>query len=347
MSCRYTHGCDSTTAARRAKLSLLCRNLYPWAMNICVLDGFTLNPGDLNWEELQQLGPCEIHDRTLPAEIIARAAHTKIMLTNKTPLTRETIAALPRLKYIGVLATGTNAVDLAAARERNIPVTNVPAYSTRSVAQATIALLLELTNHVGHHSQRVRAGGWTRATDWCFWDFSLVELDGLTMGVMGFGRIGAAVADIAHALGMQVIAHNTSQKPAPPFVKFVDLETLFRTSDVVSLHCPLTPQTQQLVNAERLAWMKPSAFLLNPSRGPLVDEAALAEALNSGRLAGAALDVLAIEPPPASNPLLSAKNCLITPHNAWGTRAARARLMRVAVDNVRAFLAGTPQNVVN
>ena len=316
-------------------------------MNICVLDGFTLNPGDLSWNELQKLGHCEIHDRTPLEQLVPRAARSEIVLTNKIPLTRETINALPKLKYIGVLATGTNVVDLAAARERSIPVTNVPAYSTRSVAQATIALLLELTNRVGHHSARVRDGAWTRATDWCFWDSALVELDGLTLGIVGFGRIGAAVADIAHGLGMNVITHNTSPKSAAAFVKFVDLESLFRTSDVVSLHCPLTAQNQKLVNAERLAWMKPSAFLLNTSRGPLVDEAALADALNNERLAGAGLDVLSNEPPPANNPLLSAKNCIITPHNAWGTRAARARLMQIAVDNIRAFHAGEPRNVVN
>lgn len=316
-------------------------------MNICVLDGFTLNPGDLNWDELRSLRSCEIYDRTPVAEIISRAAPAEIILTNKAPLTRETINALPKLKYIGVLATGTNVVDLAAARERSIPVTNIPAYGARSVAQATIALLLELTNRVGHHTQRVRDGAWTPATDWCFWDSPLVELDGLTLGIVGYGRIGAAVAEIAHALGMSIIAYSPSQKVAPPFVKFVDLENLFRTSDVVSLHCSLTPQTQKLINAERLTWMKPSAFLLNTSRGLLVDEAALAEALNSGRLAGAGLDVLSTEPPPADNPLLRARNCLITPHNAWGTRAARSRLMRVAVENARAFLNGQPQNVVN
>jgi glycerate dehydrogenase len=316
-------------------------------MNLCVLDGFTLNPGDLNWDELRQLGPCEIHDRTAPTELIARATNAEIILTNKTQLTRETIFALPTLQYIGVLATGTNVVDLAAARVRNIPVTNIPAYGTRSVAQATMALLLELTNRVGHHSQRVRESAWSRATDWCFWDHPLVELDGLTLGIVGFGRIGAAVAEIAHTLGMNVIVFNSSPRPAPSFVKFVDLETLFRTSDVVSLHCPLTPQTQKLVDGERLAWMKPAAWLINTSRGLLVDEAALAEALNQGRLAGAGLDVLSFEPPPANNPLLSAKNCVITPHNAWGTRAARARLLHIAVDNVRAYLAGRPQNVVN
>jgi glycerate dehydrogenase len=315
-------------------------------MNLCVLDGLTLNPGDLTWDALRQLGPCEIHDRTAPTELIARATNAEIILTNKTQLTRETIIALPNLQYIGVLATGTNVADLAAARERGIPVTNIPAYGTRSVAQATIALLLELTNRAGHHSHRVRDGAWSRATDWCFWDQPLVELDGLTLGLVGFGRIGTAVAEVAHALGLNVIAFNSSPRSSA-FVKFVDLETLFRASDVVSLHCPLTLQTQQLVNVERLAWMKPSAFLLNTSRGLLVNETALAEALNSGRLAGAGLDVLSLEPPPANNPLLSAKNCIITPHNAWGTRAARARLLQIAVDNVRAFLAGKPQNVVN
>jgi len=316
-------------------------------MRICVLDGYTLNPGDLSWEELQQLGPCEIHDRTPPDAIRARATNAEIVLTNKTQLTRETILALPKLKYIGVLATGTNVVDLAAARDRNIPVTNIPTYGTRSVAQATIALLLELTNRVGHHASRVRTGDWTRATDWCFWDGQMMELNGLTLGIIGYGRIGSAVAEITHALGMKIIACNSSSKPAPPHVRFVDLETLFRTSDVVSLHCPLTPQTTKLVNAERLALMKPSAYLLNTSRGPLVDEAALATALNAGTIAGAGLDVLALEPPPITNPLLTAKKCIITPHNAWATGAARGRLLRLAVANIRAFLNGTPENVVN
>jgi len=316
-------------------------------MNICVLDGFTLNPGDLSWDGLRQLGPCEIYDRTPVAEIIPRAANAEIVLTNKMPLQRATLAALPRLKYIGVLATGTNVVDLAAARERNIPVTNIPAYGTQSVAQATFALLLELSNRVGPHAQRVREGAWTDARDWCFWDVALMELDGLTLGIVGYGHIGVAVAEIASAFGMKVIVYNPSTKPAPPQVKFVALETLLRTSDVVSLHCPLTPQTQKLMNAGRLAWMKPTAFLLNTSRGPLVDEVALAEALNSGQLAGAGLDVLSAEPPPLDNPLLAAKNCFITPHNAWGTRAARSRLMNIASANIQAFLDGKPQNVVN
>ena len=316
-------------------------------MNIVVLDGFTLNPGDLSWDEFKSLGACVIYDRTLPDQVLARTGTAEIILTNKTVLTRDHIHQLPQLKYIGVLATGTNVVDLVAARERNIPVANVPAYGTKSVAQATFALLLELAHRTGHHAHTVRDGKWARCGEWCYWDFPLVELDGLTMGIVGFGRIGRTVAELAHAFGLNVVAHNPSAKSGPPFVRFVDLETLFHQSDVVSLHCPLTPDTKNLVNAERLALMKPTAFLLNTSRGLLVDEQALADALNADRIAGAGLDVLSVEPPPASNPLLRAMNCIITPHNAWATRAARARLMRIAVENVRAFLAGKPQNVVN
>ena len=315
-------------------------------MNIVVLDGHTLNPGDLRWDELESLGPCAIYDRTLPVEVAHRARDAGILLTNKTELTGDHIQNLPRLKYIGVLATGTNVVDLAAARAGGIPVTNVPAYGTKSVAQMTFALLLELAHHVGHHARTVREGRWTHSVDWCYWDFPLIELDGLTLGVVGFGRIGRAVADLGAAFGMNVIACAHSAKVAPPFVRFAELEALFRESDVVSLHCPLTPQTANLVNAQRLALMKPTSFLLNTSRGPLVDEPALADALNSGRIAGAALDVLSKEPPPGDNPLLTARNCIITPHLAWATRAARSRLMKVAVENVRAFLQGTPQNVV-
>jgi glycerate dehydrogenase len=314
---------------------------------IVVLDGFTLNPGDLNWDELNSLGPCAIYDRTSPTEVLGRAKDAEIVLTNKTVLNREHIQHLLELKYIGVLATGTNIVDLAAARERGIPVTNVPAYGTRSVAQTTLALLLELTQQVGHHARTVREGRWTRSPDWCYWDYPLVELDGLTMGIVGLGRIGLAVAELAAAFGMKVLACTSHSKGEPAFVRLVELQTIFRESDVVSLHCPLTEQTRNLVNAERLLWMKPSALLLNTSRGALVDEQALADALNAGRLAGAGVDVLSAEPPPAENPLLKAKNCLITPHLAWGTRAARARLLKIAVENVRAFLQGRPQNVVN
>jgi glycerate dehydrogenase len=316
-------------------------------MNTVVLDGFTLNPGDLDWADLQALGPCTVFDRTSADQVLLRAAEAEMVLTNKTVLSRDTIHRLPRLRYIGVLATGTNIVDLEAARARGIPVTNVPTYGTRSVAQFAFALLLELTQHVGHHAQTVREGRWTRSADWCYWDFPLVELDGLTLGIVGLGRIGRAVGQLGAAFGMKVLACDPSATALPPFVQPVELDALFRASDVVSLHCPLTPQTARLVNARRLALMKPTAFLLNTSRGPLVDEPALAEALNAGRLAGAAVDVLSVEPPPADNPLLSARNCLITPHMAWGTRAARSRLMHIAVENVHAFLAGKPQNVVN
>src|SRR5439155_3995323 len=309
-------------------------------MKIVVLDGFTLNPGDLSWDELKSLGDCEIRDRTPLEEVAKRAADAEIVLTNKAPVTRESILSLPKLKYIGVLATGYNIVDVAAARQRNIVVTNVPTYGTKSVAQMTFALLLELTQHVGHHAQTVRDGRWTRSPDFCYWDYPLIELDGLTMGIIGYGRIGQAVGELARAFGMKVIAHSRKQSSE-------ELERLFRESDVISLHCPLTPETKHLVNTKRLGWMKPTAFLLNTSRGPLVDEAALAEALNAGRIAGAGLDVLSVEPPLADNSLFKAKNCFITPHIAWATRAARSRLMDAAVDNVRAVLAGKPKNVVS
>ena len=281
-------------------------------------------------------------------QVVPRATGAEIVLTNKTLVGRAHIEQLPQLRYIGVLATGYNIVDVTAARERGVPVTNVPGYGTASVAQHTIALLLELALHVGHHSDTVRQGRWSACPDFCYWDFPLVELDGLTLGIVGLGQIGQAVARLAGAFGMSIFAHSRSRPAAlPEGAKLVDLETLFRQSDVVSLHCPLTPETRALVNAERLGWMKPSAFLLNTSRGPLVDEAALADALNHGRLAGAAVDVLTTEPPPAGNPLFSAKNCLVTPHIAWATRAARSRLLNRAVANVKAFLAGKPQNVVN
>lgn len=316
-------------------------------MNFVVLDGYTLNPGDLAWDELKALGPGAIYDRTSPDELLTRAAHAEILLTNKVELTGRHFAQLPALKYIGILATGTNIVDLAAARERGIAVTNVPAYSTASVAQTTFALLLELTQHVGHHATTVRNGAWSRNADWCYWERPLLELAGLTLGIVGLGRIGTAVARLADAFEMVVLAHNPKTHSAPAYIRWVELEELFRESDVVSLHCPLTPQNRHMVNRERLSWMKPGAFLLNTSRGQLIDEAALAEALNKGRLAGAGLDVLSTEPPPWNNPLLTARNCIITPHLAWATRASRARLLQVAIANIRAFLAGTPQNVVN
>jgi glycerate dehydrogenase len=301
----------------------------------------------LSWNDLKSLGECEIHDRSPPSEVVKRAAEAEIVLTNKTVLNREQILALPKLKFIGVLATGYNIVDVAAARDRNIPVTNVPTYGTKSVAQHTFTLLLELTQHAGHHAQTVRGGRWTKSPDFCYWDYPLVELDGLTMGIVGFGRIGKLVAELAMAFGMNVLATSLTPRQPPAGVQFVDLETLFRQSDVVSLHCPLTEQTRNLVNRTTLARLKPTAYLLNTSRGPLIDEQALADALNSGQIAGAAVDVLSVEPPPADNPLLRAKNCIVTPHIAWATRAARARLINIAVANVRAFLNGRPENVVN
>lgn len=317
-------------------------------MNIIVLDGYTLNPSDLSWDELKSLGHCEIFERTTPDQVTARAVNAEIVLTNKVVLDRGVLGALPQLRYVGVLATGYNVVDIAAASEHGIVVTNVPDYSTRSVAQLTIALLLELTHHAGHHARSVRDGRWCKSPDFCYWEFPLLELDGLTFGIIGFGRIGRAVAAIAQTLGMRVLVHSRG-RPAQlaAGIEIVPLEALLRQSDVVSLHCPLTPETQSLIDAERLALMKPTAFLINTSRGPLLDEAALAEALNKERLAGAALDVLTKEPPEAANPLLRAKNCHITPHIGWATLAARKRLMNIAVNNVRAFLAGKPVNTVN
>jgi len=316
-------------------------------VNIVVLDGHTLNPGDLSWVDLERIGPTTIFDRSSALEVLPRALPADILLTNKTEISRGQIESLPNLKYIGVLATGTNIVDLKVARERNIPVTNVPGYGTASVAQTAIALLLELTQHVGHHAQTVRDSRWVRSPDWCYWDRPLIELKGLTMGIVGFGRIGQAVADLARAFGMRVMAFNPRPKNAPSGTQFVTLEKLFRQSDVVTLHCPLTAETQNMVNTRSLSWMKASALLLNTSRGQLIDEQALAESLNSARLAGAGLDVLSQEPPSPQNPLLTAKNCFITPHLAWATRSARARLLEIAIRNIRAFLQGQPENVVN
>ncbi|MCE5252053.1 D-2-hydroxyacid dehydrogenase [bacterium] len=315
---------------------------------IVVLDGYTLNPGDLSWDALRELGDCDIHDRTGPPDVLRRAAGAGIVLTNKTVLDRPVIDKLPKMRYIGVMATGYNVVDLDAARERGIPVTNVPAYSTMSVAQMVFALLFEMTQHVAHHSGTVRIGRWTSNPDFCYWDYPLIELDGLTMGIVGFGRIGRTVARIASAFGMKVLVYDISPfQPDSAGVIFTDLDTVFMTSDVVTLHCPLTPESEGMINAARLALMKPSAYLVNTGRGPLVNPYDLAEALNTGKIAGAAMDVLPVEPPPADNPLLNAKNCIITPHIAWATRAARSRLMGIVVDNVRAFLAGNPKNVVN
>ena len=317
-------------------------------MQIVVLDGHTLNPGDLSWDDLEQLGTCQIFDRSRLEEVVPRASDAEVVLVNKVVLSSEIIGQLPKLKYIGVLATGHNVVDAQAARQRGVPVANVPIYGTQSVAQMVFAHVLHLTQRVSYHAGTVAEGRWTACQDFCYWDYPLVELAGLTMGIVGFGRIGRATADLALAFGMKVLAFD----PVPPAaaaegVEIVELDEIFRQSDVVSLHCPLTPETQQLVNRDRLALMKPSALLINTSRGPLIDQQALGEALSSGGIAGAGLDVLSVEPPPPDNPLLHTKNCFVTPHIAWATRAARQRLLRTVVENVRAFLDGRPQNVVN
>jgi glycerate dehydrogenase len=316
-------------------------------MRIVVLDGYTLNPGDLSWDELSDMGECIVHDRTASDDVVERAQDAEIVLTNKTVLDRTVIMSLPKLKYIGVLATGYNVVDVEAASERDVVVTNVPTYGTSSVAQHVFALLLELTQHVGHHAKTVSDGRWTACPDFCYWDYPLIELEGLTVGIVGLGRIGRSVAKLADAFGMTVIAHDVVAPPdLPPYICMVELDTLFAESDVVTLHCPLTEETTGLVDALRLSTMKKSAFLINTSRGPLVKEDDLAAALKDKQIAGAGLDVLTVEPPVADNPLPNLENCYVTPHIAWATHAARARLMKVAVDNVRAFIDGQPINVV-
>lgn len=317
-------------------------------MKIVVLDGYTLNPGDLDWAPLAGCGSLTVYDRT-PCELtIERAAGAEIVLTNKVVLGAEELPQLPELRYIGVLATGVNVVDLDAAADRNIVVTNVPAYSTPSVAQQVFALLLELTRGVGEHARRVREGAWSEAKDFCFWESPQVELAGKSLGIVGFGRIGQAVANIGQAFDMQILVHTRTPEPDDfPQVEFVSLDDLFQQSDVVSLHCPLTEQTAGLVDAKRLQDMQPTAFLINTGRGALIDEPALAGALAAGELAGAGLDVLSSEPPSPDNPLLNAPNCIITPHIAWATRSARQRLLDTAVANVKAFLAGRPENQID
>lgn len=317
-------------------------------MKIVILDGYATNPGDLSWDEVKALGECTIYDRTLPDEVVPRAADAEIVLTNKTHLEAQHIAALPQLKYIGVLATGYNIVDIEAARQHGVLVTNIPAYSTHSVAQLVFAHLLNIAQQVQHHSEAVHSGRWSNCSDFCFWDMPLLELHGLKMGIVGLGHTGMATARIALGFGMEVYAY-TSKSPLQlqSEIHKIELDQLFRKCDVVSLHCPLTPDTKGLVNAERLQLMKPTAILINTARGPLVDEAALAHALNQGKLAAAGLDVLSQEPPKADNPLLTARNCYLTPHIAWGSTAARQRLMQALVENIKSYLDGRPVNVVN
>jgi len=318
-------------------------------MKIVILDGYTINPGDNPWTPVETLGECTVYDRT-PAELVVeRARDAEIILTSKVKLTEPVIAQLPQLRYISLLATGYNNVDAAAAARRGIPVSNVPAYSTESVVQTAFALLLELTTRVGLHDAAVKAGEWTSCPDHSFWKSSIVELDGLTMGIVGYGTIGRAMARVANAFGMQVIAHapRIPADPGPVPVRFVPLEELFATSDVVSLNCPQTPENTGFVNASLLARMKPTSFLINVARGGLVNEADLADALNRRVIAGAGLDVVAHEPMLADNPLLKAGNCIFTPHIAWASLAARKRLMNIVAGNIAAFQAGAPVNVVN
>lgn len=314
---------------------------------IVVLDGYTLNPGDNPWTEVAAQGELVVYERSAPSEIVPRAQGAEIVLTNKTPLSQDTLAALPSLRGICVLATGVNVVDLPAAAARKIAVCNIPAYSTASTAQHTIALLLELTNQTSLYDRAVRDGAWVRSPDFCVRLAPLVELDGLLLGIVGFGAIGRRVAEIGHALGMRVQAVGNEPKSGDPeWLTRVTLDTLFATSDAVTLHCPLTEATRGLVNRARLATMRPSAFLLNTARGPLVNEADLADALERGVIAGAALDVLEQEPPRADTPLWRAPHCVITPHVAWSTLASRRRAMQVTAENVRGLLQGPPRNLV-
>ncbi|MFH1009138.1 MAG: D-2-hydroxyacid dehydrogenase [Candidatus Latescibacterota bacterium] len=317
-------------------------------MKIVVLDGKTLNPGDLSWEALERFGDLTVYDRTPSDQVVARSLGAELLLTNKTQITAEAMAQLPDLRYIGVLATGYNIVDVQAAAGHGITVTNVPTYGTHSVAQMVFALLLELCHHVQAHSDAARQGAWSQSADFCFWNYPLVELAGKTMGIVGFGRIGRQTAQVASALGMRVLASDTHQGNPPdlPDFRWAQIPKLLTESDVVSLHCPMFPDTEGLINKGNLERMKSSAFLINTSRGGLVVDADLAEALNNDRIAGAGLDVLSTEPPPQTNPLLTAKNCLITPHISWATKEARARLMGTAIGNVEAFLSGAPTNVV-
>ena len=315
-------------------------------MNLVILDGYTTNPGDCSWDSITKFGSLDVYERSAIADIQQRAVHADVVLTNKTPLSAEIITKLPKLKLICVLATGVNVVDLDAAQARGITVCNVPGYSTPNVAQAVFALLLELTNQTALHAAEVRSGVWSSCPDFCFWRGELVELDGRTLGLIGYGAIGQAVAAVGRAFGMTVMAARRKKSGGSDGVTYVDTDTIFRESDVVSLHCPLTLETRELVNAQRLAAMKSTAYLINTSRGGVIHEQDLADALNEGRIAGAGLDVLSTEPPPVSNPLLTAKNCLITPHIAWASRAARQRLIAATSENIGGFLDGLPRNVV-
>jgi len=313
---------------------------------IVILDGYTENPGDLSWDGFAELGDVTVYDRT-PSDLIEqRIADADIVITNKTPLTGETIKNAEKMQYIGVLATGYNVVDVMAAKEKGVVVTNIPTYGTDAVAQFVFALLLEICHHVQHHSDAVKEGRWSNAPDFCFWDYPLIELVGKTMGIIGYGRIGQATGRIAKAFGMKVIAYDSYQNPELKD-DYVSLDTLLSESDVIALHCPLFPETEGIINKESIAKMKDGVILINNSRGPLIVEQDLAESLNNGKIAAAGLDVVSSEPIKEDNPLLQAKNCLITPHISWAPKESRQRLMDIAVANLRGFLSGARQNVVN
>lgn len=320
-------------------------------MKIIILDGYTENPGDISWDGFSALGELTVYDRTDvgdDAEIIRRIGDAQIVYTNKTPIRRAVIEACPNLKMIGVLATGYNVVDCDAAKERAIPVCNIPSYGTDAVGQFAIALLLEICHHIGHHDQAVKAGRWENNADWCFWDYPLIELAGKTMGIIGFGRIGQVTGRVAKALGMRVIAQDRFENEAGRAIaSYVPLEELFALSDVIALHCPLFPETEGIINRETIAKMKTGVIIINNSRGPLIVEQDLADALNNGKVFAAGLDVVSSEPIHGDNPLLSAKNCIITPHISWASKESRKRLMDIAAQNCAAFLSGKPVNVVN
>lgn len=320
-------------------------------MKIVILDGYTENPGDLSWDELGKLGELTVYDRTPvndEAEIIRRIGDAEVVFTNKTPISRTVIDACPNMKFISMLATGYNVVDYVYAKEKGIPVTNVPSYGTAAVGQFAIAMLLEICHHVAHHDETVHQGKWEQCIDWCYWDYPLIELDGKTIGIIGFGRIGQQTGKIAKALGMKVLAYDSYPTDAGRAIgEYVDLDTLLSSSDVIALHCPLFPETQGIINKDTIAKMKDGVILLNNSRGPLVVEQDLADALNSGKVYAAGLDVVSTEPIRGDNPLLKAKNCIITPHISWAPKESRQRIMDCAVENVKAYLQGAPVHVVN
>lgn len=318
-------------------------------MKIVVLDGYTLNPGDITWEGLEALGDVTVYDRTAPADIVTRIGDAEAVFTNKTPLCRDVLAACPAVKFIGVLATGYNVVDVDAAREKGIPVCNIPTYGTAAVGQFAIALLLEICHHIGHHSSAVREGRWENNQDWCFWDYPLIELDGKNIGIIGYGRIGQATGRIAQALGMKVLAFDAYKNSdlESDTCRYVEMEELLKESDVIALHCPLFPETEGIISKDSISKMKDGVIIINNSRGPLIVEQDLADALNSGKVAAAGLDVVSTEPINGDNPLLKARNCFITPHISWAPKESRQRLMDIAVDNLKSFIDGNAVNVVN